>query len=119
IDNLAKENHWFLDVESIGVDGSVYFKRELAVYIKDLQDNLQEVRKKRRSGSRRYKRIRRSRRSDESQRTLGRRHEILPRPDTGPCDGGRGHLREAPLGKGHGPQQSREPRLRRGARPVP
>lgn len=58
INNLAKDNHWFVDVESIGEDGQVYFQRELAVYIKDLQDNLQEVRKKRRSGSRRYKRIR-------------------------------------------------------------
>ncbi len=50
IKNYAKDNHWFLDVESVGVDGPVYFQRELAVYIKDLQDNLQEVRKKRRSG---------------------------------------------------------------------
>lgn len=62
IKNTAKDNHWFLDVESIGINGEVHFQRELAVYIKDLQDNLQEVRKKRRSGQRRYRRIRRSRR---------------------------------------------------------
>lgn len=63
IKNVAKDDHWFLDVESIGVDGRVLFRRELAVYIKDLQDNLQEVRKKRRSGERRYRRkIRRRRR---------------------------------------------------------
>lgn len=55
IDNVAKENHWFMDVESIGENGEVYFKRELAVYIKDLQNNLNEVRK-RRSGKRRYRR---------------------------------------------------------------
>src|SRR5690606_34231242 len=57
IDNLAQENHWFLDVQSIGLNGEVYFRRELAVYIKDLQDNLKEVRK-RRSGRRRYQRRR-------------------------------------------------------------
>lgn len=57
IDNLAQENHWFLDVESIGENGEVYFKRELAVYIKDLQNNLNEVRK-RRYLKRRYKRAR-------------------------------------------------------------
>jgi hypothetical protein len=56
IDNVAKDNHWFLNVEDIGENGEVYFKRELAVYIKDLQDNLNEVRK-RRSGKRRYRRI--------------------------------------------------------------
>lgn len=58
IDNLAKENHWFMDVESIGEDGEVYYKRELAVYIKDLQNNLNEARK-RRIGKRRHRRSRR------------------------------------------------------------
>jgi alkaline phosphatase D len=62
INNLAKDNHWFLDVESIGLKGKVYFRRELAVYIKDLQNNLQEVRKKRRSGKRRYRRFGRRKR---------------------------------------------------------
>jgi alkaline phosphatase D len=57
IDNLAQENHWFMDVTNIGENGEVHFKRELAVYIKDLQDNLKEVRK-RRYGKRRYRRIR-------------------------------------------------------------
>jgi alkaline phosphatase D len=57
IDNVAKDNHWFLDVESIGEHGEVYFKRELAVYIKDLQNNLNEMRK-RRSGKRRYRKLR-------------------------------------------------------------
>jgi alkaline phosphatase D len=53
IENLAEDNHWFLDVENIGENGEVYFKRELAVYIKDLQNNLNQVRK-RRHGRRRY-----------------------------------------------------------------
>lgn len=57
IDNEARENHWFMNVESFGEAGETYFKRELAVYIKDLQDNLKEVRK-RRSGKRRYRKIR-------------------------------------------------------------
>ena len=57
IDNLAQDNHWFMDVENIGENGEVYYKRELAVYIKDLQDNLKEIRK-RRSGKRRYRQIR-------------------------------------------------------------
>lgn len=61
IDNLAKGDHWFLDVQSVGENGEVYFRRELAVYIKDLQDNLREVRK-RRSGKRRYYRKSRGRR---------------------------------------------------------
>lgn len=59
--NVAREDHWFLDVENIGINGEVYYRRELAVYIKDLQDNLKEVRK-RRHGRRRYKRIKRGRR---------------------------------------------------------
>jgi alkaline phosphatase D len=54
IENIAKDNHWFLDVENIGVEGEVHFRRELAVYIKDLQNNLNEVRK-RRFGKRRYR----------------------------------------------------------------
>ena len=57
VDNVAKDNHWFLEVQTIGEDGQVLYRRELAVYIKDLQDNLNEVRKrrhgKRRSRSRR------------------------------------------------------------------
>lgn len=57
IENEAKDNHWFMDVENIGVSGETYYKRELAVYIKDLQDNLKETRK-RRSGQRRYRRVR-------------------------------------------------------------
>ena len=61
IQNIAEDNHWFLDVENIGENGETYFKRELAVYIKDLQNNLQEARK-RRSGKRRYQRIRGRRR---------------------------------------------------------
>lgn len=57
IDSVARDNHWFMDVENIGENGDVYFRRELAVFIKDLQNNLQEVRK-RRSGKRRYKKLR-------------------------------------------------------------
>lgn len=59
IKSQARDNHWFLDVESICVDGKSCFQRELAVYIKDLQNNLQEVRKKRRTGKRRYRKVRR------------------------------------------------------------
>lgn len=62
IENFALDNHWFLDVENIGEDGVVNYRRELAVYIKDLQNNLNEVRKKRRSGSRRYRKLRGRRR---------------------------------------------------------
>jgi alkaline phosphatase D len=63
ITNVAKDNHWFLDVESVGQEGQTLFKRELAVYIKDLQNNLQEVRKgRRRKGLRRYHRPRGKRR---------------------------------------------------------
>jgi alkaline phosphatase D len=61
ISNLAQDNHWFMDVENIGMDGEVYYKRELAVFIKDLQNNLNEVRK-RRSGKRRYRKSRGRRR---------------------------------------------------------
>lgn len=61
IDSTAKDNHWFLDVESVGQNGQLFYRRELAVYIKDLQDNLKEVRKKR-SGRRSYRRRRRGRR---------------------------------------------------------
>ena len=57
IDNLAKDNHWFMDVENFGENGETYYRRELAVYIKDLQDNLKQIRK-RRSGKRRYRKIR-------------------------------------------------------------
>jgi alkaline phosphatase D len=59
IDNLARDNHWFLEVESIGENGEVFYRRELAVFIKDLQNNLKETRK-RREGSRRYRRSQRS-----------------------------------------------------------
>ncbi len=61
IDNLAKDNHWFLDVEAVGEHGQIFYRRELAVYIKDLQNNLNEVRK-RRHGKRRYNRRSKSRR---------------------------------------------------------
>ena len=57
INNLAQDNHWFMDVENIGEDGEVYYRRELAVFIKDLQNNLNEVRK-RRHGKRRYRKSR-------------------------------------------------------------
>lgn len=60
IENEARDNHWFMEVENIDGAGNVVFKRDLAVYIQDLQDNLNEGRK-RRSGRRRYQR-RRSRR---------------------------------------------------------
>lgn len=60
VNNLAQDNHWFLDVEAFNKSGKSLYKRELAVFIKDLQDNLQEVRKKR-SGKRRYRRIKRRR----------------------------------------------------------
>jgi alkaline phosphatase D len=55
IDSLAQNDHWFLDVENFGENGALYYKRELAVFIKDLQNNLNEVRK-RRHGRRRYRR---------------------------------------------------------------
>lgn len=58
INNEAHDNHWFLDVENIGENGEVYYRKELAVFIKDLQNNLNEVRK-RRHGKRRYRRSRR------------------------------------------------------------
>jgi alkaline phosphatase D len=57
INNLAQDNHWFMDVENIGEEGEVYYRRELAVFIKDLQNNLNEVRK-RRHGKRRYRKSR-------------------------------------------------------------
>lgn len=57
IENMARDNHWFLEVENIGMDGQVYYRRELAVFIKDLQNNLNESRK-RRSGKRRYRKLR-------------------------------------------------------------
>lgn len=56
IQNVAQEDHWFLNVENIGENGDVVYRRELAVFIKDLQNNLNEVRKKRRMGKRRYRR---------------------------------------------------------------
>lgn len=61
IENTARDNHWFLEVENIGLDGKVHFRRELAVYIKDLQNNLNESRK-RRSGKRRIHKSRSRRR---------------------------------------------------------
>jgi hypothetical protein len=56
LSQFTQDNHWFIEVEAIGENGEVYFKRDLAVYIKDLQNNLTEARKKRRSGRRRFKR---------------------------------------------------------------
>lgn len=60
IQSEAVNDHWFLEVENIGDEGQSFYRRELAVFIKDLQNNLQETRK-RRSGKRRYRRIRRRR----------------------------------------------------------
>lgn len=57
IDNLAQNDHWFLEVENFGAGGEPYYRREVAVFIKDLQNNLNEVRK-RRHGKRRYKKVR-------------------------------------------------------------
>lgn len=62
IQNVAQDDHWFMTVEDIGEKGDVIYKRELAVFIKDLQNNLNEVRKRRRMGTRRYRRSRPSRR---------------------------------------------------------
>jgi hypothetical protein len=61
VENVARDNHWFLDIENFGETGDLHYRREVAVYIKDLQDNLAETRK-RRSGKRRYRRIRSKRR---------------------------------------------------------
>lgn len=47
IQNTARDNHWFLDIENLGENGEVFYRREVAVFIKDLQNNLNEVRKKR------------------------------------------------------------------------
>lgn len=57
IDNLAQNDHWFLEIENFGVNGEPYYRREVAVFIKDLQNNLNEARK-RRVGKRRYKKVR-------------------------------------------------------------
>lgn len=57
IDNVAKDDHWFLDVSAFGENGQVFYKRELAVFIKDLKNNLNEARK-RRYAKRRYKKTR-------------------------------------------------------------
>ena len=59
VENTARDNHWFLEVESLGENGEVFYRRELAVFIKDLQNNLKETRK-RREGTRRYRRSHRS-----------------------------------------------------------
>jgi alkaline phosphatase D len=61
IQNVAQDDHWFLNVENIGESGDVIYRREIAVFIKDLQNNLNEVRKRRRMGRRRYRRARRRR----------------------------------------------------------
>ena len=45
--NRAQNDHWFIDIESISADGETLFKRDIAVYIKDLQESLNEVRKRR------------------------------------------------------------------------
>lgn len=55
ISNEARQDHWFMDVENIAMDGETIYRRELAVFIRDLQNNLDEVRK-RRQGKRRYNR---------------------------------------------------------------
>jgi alkaline phosphatase D len=68
IQNTAIDNHWFMDVENIGENGEVYFRRELAVFIKDLQDNLFEVRKRRHGRRRYYKPKRRSRSKSKKRR---------------------------------------------------
>jgi hypothetical protein len=60
IENEARDNHWFMNVKTFDEDGLELYGRELAVYIKDLQNNLQENRK-RRSGERRYRRPKRGR----------------------------------------------------------
>lgn len=62
IRNTAVGDHWFLDVENVNQKGEVVYRRELAVFIKDLQDNMNEVRKRRRQGTRRYRRSRGRRR---------------------------------------------------------
>lgn len=56
LENIAQDDHWFINVENIGENGNVIYRRELAVFIKDLQNNMNEVRKKRRQGQRRYRR---------------------------------------------------------------
>lgn len=61
INSLAQDNHWFMDIENVGESGEMYYRREVAVFIKDLQDNLNEVRK-RRHGRRRSKNLRGRRR---------------------------------------------------------
>lgn len=61
VENVARDNHWFLDIENFGETGDLHYRREVAVFIKDLQDNLAETRK-RRSGKRRYRRVRPRRR---------------------------------------------------------
>jgi alkaline phosphatase D len=62
VENIAQNDHWFLNVEDIGENNEVIYRRELAVFIKDLQNNLNEVRKRRRMGHRRYRRYRPRRR---------------------------------------------------------
>jgi alkaline phosphatase D len=62
VENIAQNDHWFLNVENIGENGEVIYRRELAVFIKDLQNNMNEVRKRRRMGKRRYRRARSRRR---------------------------------------------------------
>lgn len=61
MDNVAKDDHWFMEIENIGQNGETHYRRELAVFIKDLQNNLNEIRK-RRSGRRRYRHSSRRRR---------------------------------------------------------
>lgn len=55
IENSSEDNHWFIDVKNIGKDGEIYYQRNLAVFIKDLQNNLNEVRKRRSIKQRSYK----------------------------------------------------------------
>ncbi len=58
LDNEARENHWFINVQTFDENGIELYGRELSVYIKDLQNNLQETRK-RRSGERRFRKKKR------------------------------------------------------------
>lgn len=55
IQNSSEDSHWFIDVKNIGKNGEVYYKRDLAVFIKDLQNNLNQIRKRRSIRQRSYK----------------------------------------------------------------
>lgn len=55
LENSSEDNHWFIDVKNIGKDGKIYYQRDLAVFIKDLQNNLNQIRKRRSIKQRSYK----------------------------------------------------------------